>query len=264
MDKLREIKSIHIVNGNSAAGSLKFVLKKEKIDDTNKVYCFNDFLSTGPLFQINTSSGQQKRNSYTSKLINKVDSNYPLNEIIDDISDFIRFKFSDYDKVIVWHGNNAPERILKFLCCKFTDNKNLYEVDISTFQTSGKIPWAVGECTPETIETLLINSSKKIFKQDYVECNQKWDQINKSESNLRILNLGNIEDVSENFFDQMILEQCTNEFIPALKIVGKALGKSKQLIGDTFIVYRLFHLIETKSLKHQGEMNNIRSLLVKK
>ena len=258
------MKNIHIVNGNSAAGSLKFILKKENIDSVNEVFCFNDFLSTGPLFQIESDNGLQKRRSYISKLINKVNSNYPLNEIIDNISELKEINFSDCDRIIVWHGNNAPERLMKLLCCKFINNEKLFEVDISSFQIDKKTPRAVGECTPQTLLTLLNNGLKKISQEEYSENIKTWDKLTLTDSDLRILNQGNLENVSESFFDQLILEQCTNEFTPALKIVGKVLGKSKQLIGDTFIVYRLFHLIETKRMKHQGEMNNIRSLLVKK
>ncbi len=256
------MKNIHIVNGNSAAGALKFVLKKDIKHSTNIVYCFNDFLSIGPLFQIKSKIGQQKRKTYLSKLIYKIDSDYPSNEIINDISKFINFNFSDYDNITVWHGNNAPEMILKLLCCKIIENKNLYEVDISKLQTEERIPRAVGECTSENIKFLL-NSSNKISQEDYIKSNEKWNQISSSKSKLRRYDFGNIENVPENFYDQLIIEQCTNEFTLALKIVGIVLGKSDQLIGYTFLTYRLLYLIEANSLKYYGDLNNIKTLLVK-
>ena len=257
------MKSIHIVNGNSAAGTLKHVLKNDKKYSTNIVYCFNDFLSIGPLFQIESNIGQLKRKTYLSELIHKIDSDYPLNEIINDISECINFNFSDYDNVIVWHGNNAPERILKLFCCKIIRNKKLYEVDVSKLQTEANIPYAVAECTPESVK-ILLNSSSKVSQEDYTKSNQKWNQITLSKSKLRIYNSsGNIENVPETFYDQFIIEKCTNEFTLALKIVGIVLGESGQLIGDTFITYRLLYLIEAKKLKYYGDLNNIKTLLVK-
>ena len=256
------MKIIHIVNGNSAAGTLKSALKKDNIYITNIVYCFNDFLSVGPLFQIESKIGQKKRKTYLSELIREIESDYPLREITNNISEFLNVNFNDYDKVTVWHGNNSPERILKLLCCSVIENKNLYEVDISKLQTEERIPLAVGECTPESIKTLL-NMSKKIHQEDYTKSAQKWNQITSSKSKLRLYNFGEIENAPENYYDQLIIEQCTNEFALALKIVGKVLGKSNQLIGDTFITYRLLQLIKAKSLKYDGDLNNIKTLLVK-
>jgi len=256
------MKSIHIVNGNSAAGTLKYVLKKDKKDSTNIVYCFNDFLSVGPLFQIESNIGQIKRKTYLVELIHKIDSDYPLNEITNNISEFINFDFSDYDHIIVWYGNNAPENILKLLCCKIIGNKKLHEVNISKLQTEETIPFAMGECTPEIVK-ILLNSSSKVSQEDYNRSNQKWNQITISESKLRIYNSGNIENVPETFYDPFIIEQCTNEFTLALKIVGIVLGESDQLIGDTFITYRLLYLIEVKRLRYYGDLNDIKTLLVK-
>ena len=256
------MKNIHIVNGNSAAGTLKFVLKNDNLTITNTVYCFNDFLSIGPLFQIESEIGQQKRKKYLSELIREIDSDYPLSEVTDNISEFINFNFNEYDRVTVWHGNNSPERILKFLCCSVIENKKLYEVDISKLQTEERVPFAVGECSPESVKTLL-NMSIKIPQEDDTKSTQKWNQITASKSKLRLYDFGKIENAPDTFFDQLIIEQCTNEFTLALKIVGQVLGESNQLIGDTFITFRLLHLIKEKSLNYYGDLNNIKTLLVK-
>jgi len=254
------MKNIHIVNGNSGAATLKYVLKKAGTQNTNIVYCFNDILSVGPLFQVESDIGQQKRKTYLSNLIHKIDATYPLIEIINDIPEFLNFNFSDFDTVTIWHGNNTPERILKFFCCKIIDDKNLYEIDIS--KSGERTSCSMGECSPESVR-ILLNSSKKISQEDYIKSREEWNQITLSESKLRVYRKEKIESVFENFYDQLILEQCTTEFTPAQKVIGITLGKSGQLIGDTFITNRLLFLIEHQQLQYFGDLNNIMSLLVK-
>ncbi len=65
------MKNIHIVNGNSGAATLKYALKDTDPDNTNTIYCFNDILFVGTLFQVESNIGHQKRKLYLTESIQK-------------------------------------------------------------------------------------------------------------------------------------------------------------------------------------------------
>lgn len=253
------MKKLHIVNGKSAAGSLKQVFKD---DNLNEVYCFEDFLSIGPLFKIDTNIGQDARRLYFSELIQKTNSDYPTEKVTNNISDLEKFDFTPYKKITIWHGNNAPEYLLKLLCCKFIENKKLYKVNVSKEKIGIRTPIAVGECTLETLREL-VNSSSKISKEKQKEHVKEWDEIALSESKLRIKNNDKIEAVSDDYFDDLIISKCTDDYLHAFRIIGQAMGETDHVIGDNFITYRLMHLIDKKKINYTGNLKNLRDLHVK-
>lgn len=254
------MKKLHIVNGKSAAGSLKQLFKEDAL---NEVYCFEDFLSIGPLFNIDTKIGQEKRKLYFSELANKINSDYPLNTITNSLSNFKNIDFTPYKDITIWYGNNAPEYLLMLLCCKFIENKKLYKVNVSKEKIEDRIPLAVGECRLEVLKEL-INSSTKISKENHIAYNKQWNEITLSDSKLRVKKNDVIESVSESYYDELIISQCTDNYLFALRIVGATMGRTEQLIGDDFISYRLKYLIEKKKINYSGDLNNIRTLQVKK
>lgn len=245
-----------------AAGTLNFVFKDLKLTNDNFVFRLDDLLSVGPLFKIETSKGIEERKSYTEKLIKKVDPDYPLSEDV-NIIDLLNFNFSKFDEVIIWHSENAPEKILKLLCCELVDKCKLFEIDIfKAKDINGNIPWSIGECDPETIKNLL-NTIIKISDNEYLKCKQKWERLTVSEEKLRIYENGLIINVLETYYDHYIIEQCTDEYISAINVVGRVLRKSNQLISDTFIMYRLFRLIENKDVEYTGNISDFRQMIIK-
>ncbi|PET37472.1 hypothetical protein CN514_24355 [Bacillus sp. AFS001701] len=54
-------KVIHILFGDSAAGSLKNILRKMELHDEEKVISFSDLFSIGPIWQLHDLSGLKNR-----------------------------------------------------------------------------------------------------------------------------------------------------------------------------------------------------------
>ena len=48
-----------------------------------------------------------------------------------------------------------------------------------------------------------------------------------------------------------------------MALVGRVLGLSEQLITDTFIIARVYYLIQNTSLEYQGDLDQPRQLQVR-
>lgn len=258
------MKNLHIVSGKSAAGTLNFVFKEQKNSNDNTVYCFNDFLSIGPLSDLTTPKGIEERSQYLFNMINKAfNEELSIKEIQNDIKHLYNYSFSDYDRIIVWYGENASEKLLKLLCCKLVNQSQLYKVNVSTEYLDGYALQAVGECSPENMEKLL-SCIKKISLEEKKQHTEEWNRITQSKALLRIYDSGKIKNANEFYFDRLILKKCTDDYTLMFKVAGEVMGSSEQVITDTFIIYRIFHLIKMKQLQYSGDLNIIRTLLVKK
>ncbi|OAD41442.1 DUF3658 domain-containing protein [Polaribacter atrinae] len=254
---------LHIVNGSSAAGLLSFVLRENKINKENKVCCFNDFLAVGSLYNLTTKEGIEQRSTYLYNLINRTSREKKSSkEIQKDLTTFYKHTFNNYEKVIVWFGENTSEELLKLLCCNLVKQSLLYEINVSSEKIEEYKLRAVPECSPEIVKQLLPKAIK-ISKNEYEDNNKEWNKINQSKSLLRIYQAKKIESVQEDYFDKSILEECKNEYTLLLKITGQVMGKNKQLITDTFIIYRILYLIETNQLAFLGNLKNIREVKIK-
>lgn len=61
---------VHIVFGDSMAGSLKLAIKQQGYADTNKVISLHDRFSIGPLWQLDEEVGRLNRSQWFSDNIN--------------------------------------------------------------------------------------------------------------------------------------------------------------------------------------------------
>lgn len=100
---------------------------------------------------------------------------------------------------------------------------------------------------------------------------QLWQTLVKSskrpDSLLRIFESNEVKSVSEDYFDKQILTQCQEQgqgnFVLMMALVGRVLGLSEQLITDTFIIARVYYLIQNTSLEYQGDLDRPRQLQVR-
>ena len=77
----------------------------------------------------------------------------------------------------------------------------------------------------------------------------EWAKWSKSESDLRIIDENKrIIEVNEEYFDEYILSKCSNEYTMSARVIGNCIGHSDQLIGDTFYLKRVIHLVQNNQL----------------
>ncbi|WP_289000592.1 DUF3658 domain-containing protein [uncultured Psychrobacter sp.] len=274
--------TLHIANGASASGTLKHYFKQSKLDGTNELLCFDDYLAIGPLYDGNKVNDHQLLNQRANYLFDMLQiahleefadatiEDQWLVDVTEDISKLYHFDFTPYHKVVIWHGDNAPELSLLYLCCHIIDEHKLYHISINDYNLSTHRLHGVGACSLEMLD-LLYNQEKKINSVDCVQYAQLWQTLVKSSKQpdglLRIFESNEVKSVGEDYFDQQILTQCQEQgqgnFVLMMTLVGRVVGLSEQLITDTFIIVRVYYLIQNTSLEYQGDLDQPRQLQVR-
>ena len=83
---------------------------------------------------------------------------------------------------------------------------------------------------------------------------------------LRIWEHGGIRSVSEDFFDQLIIQTARNlheeaelnGFMKSARLIGEVMGHLKQYVGETFLEYRVRRLIEAGEFEAEGSLEAMR------
>lgn len=262
-------KFVHIVFGDSAAGTLKYYFGNNENEFKGEIINFREDHSIGPIYEIDTEIGLRKRIEWFEKMLKEV-SAYDYFENIDKefIETYKNIKNIEPDsKIIIWYGENTADQVgLRYLSALLID-RELYEVNISQsyvgdYNGNRYRPRAFGECSPEEIDDLIL-TMKKIHQE---KCNclmNNWEALRASKDNLRILNDDEIIGVDEGYYDLDILSNCTFNFKKAARVIGMTMGKSQQLVGDTYIDYRVRKLIASGKIEYRGKLETMRDFEVR-
>ncbi len=261
-------KFIHIVFGDSAAGLLKNYFEYTS-GQQEEVISFREDHSTGPINEIDTENGLQKRIQWFKKMFQVV----KIDGYFDDVEkEFIeayeKIKNIGLDaSVVIWHGENTADQVgLRYLSALLS-NRTLYEVNVSEayrMQLSEikYKPRSLAECMPEEVE-LVLATRKKIDITRCLQLVSSWEVLRHSKETLRVLKDNRVIGVDESYYDKAILSNCTFNFQKALRIVGYTMGESDQLVGDTYIDYRLRQLIESGKIEYRGRLDSMRDFEIR-
>lgn len=165
-------------------------------------------------------------------------------EVFDQLKKFVTTDYSQYEKVIVWHGLSASELLLLYLMSVLVEGE-LYHVDIRDYK--GKDPSRLysdmGYVCPGDISDM-ISLAKQLNFNAKEYCREQWYKWASSTTPYRFCNIhtGVIEEYPEDFMDDSIKEyvQKKSSFN---RVVGKIMMKYHDLfIPDSIIVRRLYQL----------------------
>ncbi|WP_336745932.1 DUF1835 domain-containing protein [Bacillus cereus] len=264
---------IHIGFGDSACGNLKSAFSKNNEYKNEQIICINEDFSIGPIYKLESNKGIQERKQWLKEVLTKTGS------ILDkDYLDWIETTLNKNShiakevptasKVIIWHGDNASDQIgLRFVAF-LLQNKNIHFEEVNVTEYSRQIEYKVhdlqnkeiphvikslGEMPPElTLDALQLKKSMSpLTIENLINDWEKWTQ---TKDVLRILLKEKIVAVPEDYYDLSILENTSNEYQNASHVVGDVMGESDQRIGDTYLAYRVYQLIQQGKLSYQGDL----------
>jgi len=253
----------HIVFGDSAAGSIKYCFKLNNIKEN--IIRLSDDYSVGPLYDLNSKEEKDKRVKWILNMLNNnniEDITYDRLKRIIEVDKAVK-EIGNDSKIIIWYGKNTSDQIALRLICSILNSNNVYGINVSKYYYKEDIPYrCLGECSIEDIKEMISNEIK-IREIQIEEYKNDWINLCRNDSLLRIYEDGVIKSVNENYYDLSILKNCSKEFIKAGRVVGATMGKSFQLVGDTYIEYRLRKLIEEKKVEYCGTLESLRDYSVR-
>jgi len=257
----------HLISSEHAAGSLRVGLERPKT-----VIGFPGFANIGPIMNMEEKIGRTNRNEWLLENINfPFDDAWYENHFTNALYEIE--DIPDHAPIHIWYANNAEEQtFLRFILYLLKDKTNDIFLHNSTeLYHAYKIPpeneehniYHSGGLAPEHYKLILekekttaapLTSAEKEFFQ------QEWEKLSNLTGVLRIWLDEVIKTVSEDYFDSFILEilkelECEKDehaFVKVGRLVGRILGELEEPIGDTFLEYRIRHLIYNGKLELKG------------
>lgn len=240
-------KTLHIVSGLAAAGTMKLYLKG--IDSNDKIALWEAPFTYGPLFRDFSDKELKRRTSFFYNFFGHYE--YDLYPAMHNI---INRDFGKYQKVVVWHGDGVDECLLLYMICSLTEGQ-VYEADITELYElfphfkSTPFPLALAHCSVDNIR-IMYDKIKPVPEEAKARYISEWHKWSKSDAPLRLIDNDNtIFEAGEDYFDNLILSVCSTDYTKAARIIGEVLFKSNQLIGDGFLHKRVIWLIRQNKLQ---------------
>ncbi len=151
-------------------------------------------------------------------------------------------------EIRVWYANNATDK-----CGLYHLVNALQDVDCKIFVV--EMPGDLGfrpsdwekfwtEVEPEDFLACL-HLARELNIDERNVISKKWQQLVIENTNLRIIQDGEIVSVSDDYLDNIILSNApdTTEFL-ARKLVGETIGRSARYFGIGFVEWRIEKMIE--------------------
>lgn len=273
----REYKAVHIVCGESPAGSLRVGLGRE-----NKVIGFPDFFAVGPIRELHNEAGRKSRYEWLRDHLN-----YPNDFIEEEYESRFSKTLAEIDgipahvPIVIWTAENADEqtgmRYLLYLLREKSNDVFLINTTIAfqeLFNTSEYqyYYFHTGEVQPEKLNTIYQEKLKKpLAIEERIQFEKEWIALSKTTGIVRIWEGNKIQNVNENYFDDLIVstaqklhaKQKEKEFIKSGRIIGDVYGQIDTSVSDAFLEYRLRSLVYEGVFEIKGIPKGMRYYSVK-
>lgn len=270
---------VHILFGLSSSSCLKYILKKLKKTNSEKIITFSDIFSVGPIYNINNSDGISLRQNWMQNILDEDFSDYKdyFKKTLEEIN-----LISKDETVCIWCSENADEQTgLRYVINLLSEKtNNLKIVNASKICAeiikSNKFKIKINH-TCEVSPDKLLEIYEKLDDINFITKEQKdilisdWAELSNEKETLRIWENNKIINVSEDYFDNVFISCAkklhkkneTKDQIKAARLVGEVLGCINQHVGDEFLQYRLKKLIEKNVFASEGSLKAMRYYSIK-
>ncbi|MFP7443021.1 DUF1835 domain-containing protein [Bacillus infantis] len=280
MGQERGLNRIHILFGESPAGSLKNAFRDMGIYEQERVVFFRDIFSVGPVWMLHEESGRENRIEWMKDLISDDYEEYP--EYRNKFEKTIRQiqGISDGSHIIIWHADNAHEQTgLQFVVYLLMEK----DIDITTINTTEAYeelfpdkkekftPLHTGEISPEMLKLIWEGPhGKRLTDHDREHLEKEWLTLSEDRANLRVWRNQVIHSFPEDYdtfiksrAKKLHAKQKEKDYMKSARLIGDVLGRLDQYVGDGFLEYRLKKMIAAGVFEAEGSLLAMRFYSVK-
>lgn len=259
-----QIDTVHLVTGESPAGSLRSGLDRPKT-----VIGFPDAFSIGPLWKILEKEGLDFRKEWLLDNINfeqeDIEYERKFKNVLLQIEDI-----APHVPIYIWYGNNAEEQTgLRLYLTLLRDKPNkIYLLNITKLYEKY---FAVEEGSAYFHTGLLNSKQLKLFfqkeqkneplsKEKRLYFQEEWGALSEKEEVLRIWKNGQIQAVPEDYYDSLIIgkleklhqKQESPDFILTAKVIGEIVAEQEEFVDYFYLEFRMRHLVYNGTLEIKG------------
>ncbi len=287
-----QAQAVHIVFGDSTAGSLRVAFHDTVYKETEEVLVLSDMLSVGPVKGLHTIEGLQARFQWLKDrfqdAINERDAYiHGMLVAIERIK-----SIPSYQDIVIWTGNNAHEQAgLRLVLALLKDKWNTIFI-LNTFTAFHELytypalaeenyPKMSSELSPDELLLFYEQCDMRALRQAKREvlCKEGWNMLLEEGHSLLSAEPYLIRTWEDNELwhntdidrDDDFIIACAKrmhveekfDFIKAARIVGEVCGRMEQYRGIEWIEYRLRCLIEQGIFDYEGDLKAMRLYQVK-
>lgn len=275
----KRIDKVHIVFDLPSYGTLKTALLDVLAVENEKVITFFDTFSIGPIWRLHTEEGVKNRKDWLFYNLN-VDEEY-----VDDYNEEFAKVCAQIDAIpdempiTIWYGDNGHEQTgLRLALYLLKEKPNPIMVINTTkeyeniFKRIEGYPFQTAEITQEKLAAIYQETAVKLLTAEQRKgLEDEWLALSESAKKLRIWKNDLIHSVSEDYFDDLIIQSLeylhgelgSNDFIKSARLIGEAIGRSLQVVGDGYIEHRVRALIVNGVFEIKGVPKAMRFYEVK-
>ncbi len=254
---------VHCASGGAAAGSLRALCANRSAELVIEIV---DPLAIGPLRDLDRPEGVAERRQYLRRLFERIGETECFERLAARIGlPELAAAMPDASRAVAWCGPNADEQLMLRAVCAGWRDRPLHVVDVGAgVGTDGIGPQrAVGACSPDALR-IAERGARQLSDAERVALAADWERLLRSNHRLRLFEGGAVIGCDEDRFDSLLLAACPRDFASAARIVGKVMGESVQLIGDTFLDHRLRELIARGGIDAEDATARLASLRVRR
>lgn len=255
---------IHICFSQSAMGSLKYAVTKNKITNKERVIGLFDNISQGDISDLKNI---EKRIVWRNMLIGEEDNCEDIDILKQNYENFYKeiSEISEEDTVYLWYSQSSDEMCGMMYTLKLLNNRisNVFLINVSDRITKYNeeiyIPRSVSEIDPLKLLDYL-KVKKRLENKQYEDLLEQWETLQKQNSILRVFTDGRIMSVTKEYYDIDILKYTEKTLKRAARIVGNVLGHSENIISDDYIFWRIKELVKSGELRYKGKFGVMREM----
>ncbi|MGX5816772.1 DUF1835 domain-containing protein [Chitinophaga lutea] len=274
---------LHIVFGQSSAAQLKAAFELDP-NLEGDVLVFEDDLSVGPLFILDTPDGRRARREWWTAMSAAVTAApagteapqeetepAPPEEDVDPVRSLkARLREEEEVTVWIWAGQNAADVCgyywLVSQLDRFSGRIHLIYLNNLPFLNEKNAvfyPTHLHQILPK--EFLKAKKlAREVSLAEFELDGDEWRRLMNENAGVRLLEGGKkIRGEAASFYDKDLLQQAGAEFVKAWKVISQTAAKYKYPVQDHFLNWRLKELVKDGQLESRGELKTARDYEVK-
>ena len=265
---------VHIVFNEEDAKVLEQAIAMDE-SLTGKIIIINDDYSVGPIENIYSKEGIENRNKWWQAVLSGGDFEPKLNQILKDdnsvIAELVENMRTHSEEIIwIWAAQNAHDVCGYYWLLAFMKEFQgrvmiLYLNNLPFINEKGNIfyPVSLNEIPPK--EFLKAKKlAREITLSEFEVDPDEWTKLCNENKGIRILEGGKkLSHFGYDYFDSELKKYIMPDWQKGNKIIHNCLSKSKQTIGEAYLLWRLKELIAQNLFDVQGKTGNMKDFEVK-
>lgn len=245
------MKDVHIA---LSGGCVRLAYPGENVLD------FPDNLSFGPLCALDDEQGLKARSCWFQDLYRSVhapewDTSPQRLTAMESLKKQLA---AITGQVTLWIGDNPDEQLMLRALLPLLSDRAVFVVNVT--ELAGRN--VTGYCPIEILESLWVRRCE-LTPEDKMALIADWHRLLKENAPVRIFTQREMQGKSLDFHDPLLLTHCPSDYTQGSRVVGNAMVESPYGVGDTFLNFRLYALIEQGVLQAQTGGVNMNRLQVR-